>query len=194
MVKLLLVSTERRRKLEWPAEVSSGLEVRAGGVKFVNEVFQTDDVHGAEAVLDDGVIRDGNALLVDLGESALVQKRADGGEARVSVCDERFNQAEHGDGSGVQLNEDSVVDLTQTEELQNLAHFRRDSHDTTNADDQSHLRFRVHVNAAFSLGLTADTNQVVLDSTVLLDVLFGTLESFILLGGLVLQLGNEGRE
>ena len=189
MVKLLLASTERRRKLEWPAEVSSGLEVRAGGVKFVNEVFQTDDVHGTEAVLDDG-----NALLVDLGESALAQKRADGGEARAPACDERFDQAEHGDGNGVQLNEDSVMDLTQTEELQNLAHFRGDSHDTTNANDQSHLRFRVHVDAAFSLGLTADTNQVVLDGTALLEVLFGTLESFILLGGLVLQLGNGGRK
>ena len=61
--------------------------------------------------------------------------------------------AEHVDGGLVQLDEDPVVDLTQPEELEDLADLGRDLVDTADAHDEGQLGFPGHVEVALLLGL-----------------------------------------
>jgi hypothetical protein len=54
------------------------LEVRAGGEDLVHEVLNTEDVVLLERPLDDGVVRERDALLVHLPVPALVDQLAHG--------------------------------------------------------------------------------------------------------------------
>ena len=65
------------RELEWPEEVRRLLEVGAGGVDLVHEILDGEDVVLAEGLLNDGVVGEGDALLVNLAVAALVDKLAD---------------------------------------------------------------------------------------------------------------------
>jgi len=77
-------ATSRVGKLEWPEEVCGLLEVRTAREDFVDEVLHADDAVLSKALLDDGVIGEGNALgeagasCLDLAVSTLVDKLADG--------------------------------------------------------------------------------------------------------------------
>lgn len=53
-------------QLEGPKEVVSLLERRADRVDLVDQVLHTDNTLGPQSTLDHGVVRDGDALLVDL--------------------------------------------------------------------------------------------------------------------------------
>ena len=53
------------------------LEVGAGGEDLVDEVLNGEDVVLAERLFNDGVVGEGDALLVDLAVAALVDKLTD---------------------------------------------------------------------------------------------------------------------
>ena len=103
------------------------LEVRATSENFVNEVFHADDAVLTKVLLDDGVVGEGNALGeagasgLDLAVSTLVDELADGLQVGVTVGNEWLDDLEHLQGSLGELDEDTVVDLEKTEELQGLA-------------------------------------------------------------------------
>lgn len=187
VVQLSLVSSKRRRQLERPAKVGGFLEVRTRGVQFVDQVFHTDDVELPKTVLNDRVVGHRNTLLVDFGEPTLVKEGTGCRQGWVSVRDKRLDQAKHGDGSRVQLDENSVVDLTETKQLQDLAHFWGNAHDTTDADHQSNLGLRIHVHTALLLCLTSNANQIILYSAILLHEFLCTFESLVFLGRFVLM-------
>ena len=56
------------------------LEVGANSEDLVDEVFHGEDVVFAEVLLDEGVVGQWNALLVDLGKATLVDEFANGFE------------------------------------------------------------------------------------------------------------------
>lgn len=141
-------SAPRREKLfrakTYPEEVGDLLEVRADGGDLVDNVLDGDDAVLAKGALDDSVGGKGDALLVDLAVSTLVDELADGlkvglsesGESLVSpmvvekcrsggmdepVGDVGLDEEEHLGGGLGDLDEDTVVDLEETEELQDLA-------------------------------------------------------------------------
>jgi hypothetical protein len=68
------------------------LEVGASGRDLVDEVLNTEDVVLAERLLDDSVVREGDALLVDLAVPALVDQLPDGFNIRLAggACQFRF--------------------------------------------------------------------------------------------------------
>lgn len=78
-------STGRVGELEGPKEVGGLFEVGAGGEDFVDEIFDGEDVVLAEGGLDGGVGGEGDALLVDLSVSALVDKLTDSLQVRLAV-------------------------------------------------------------------------------------------------------------
>ena len=117
-------------QLEWPKEVTCLFEVRSDGGNFVDQVFHTDDAELAQSVLDQLIICEGDALLVDLAIAALVDELTDGLEVRVPVGDVWVNDGEHLLRGFGQADEDAVVYLEKTEELENLARFRGDLGDT----------------------------------------------------------------
>ena len=124
------------------------LEVGAGSVDLVHEVLHGEDVVLAQGGLDDGVVGEGNALLVDLAVSALVDQLTDRLQVRLaaiqcqpnqvrkeeSMClpvgDVGLNKTEHLLGRLRDLHKHTVVDLQETEELENFAWLGRNLVDT----------------------------------------------------------------
>ena len=117
-------------ELEWPQEVAGLLEVGADGVNLVDQVLHADDAVLAERLLDDLVVCQGDALLVDLAVTALVDQLAHGLEVGVAIGDVGLHDFEHLGGGLSQADEDAVVDLEETEELEDLAGLWGDLVDT----------------------------------------------------------------
>ena len=191
-------------QLEWPQEVAVGelekfhrmsrcsnvpglLEVGADSVDLVDEVLHADDAVLAKVLLNDGVVGEREALLVDLAISTLVDELADRLEVGVAISNEWLNNAQHLDGGLGQTDEDTIVDLEETEELQSLALLGVNLVDTLDTDDECKLGLSWNVEGALGLGQTVKSNLLALCVAVLLDVLLGALEDdlALLLVGLV---------
>jgi len=163
-------------QLEGPQEVRGLLEVGADGVDLVDEILHTDHAVLSEVLLDDLVVSQRQALLVNLAISALVDEFANGLLVGVTVGNERLDNLQHLQGGLGELNEDTVVDLQQTEQLQSLALLRINLVDTLDADDESKLVLLGHVKLILLLGLALQTDLLAVGIAVLLDVLLSTLE------------------
>jgi len=122
MSKLALVETSSWvGQLEWPEEVGGLLEVWTDSEDLVDKILDTDDTKLAEGSLNKGVVGESNALLVDLSVSTLVDELADGLEVWVAVGDPWLDNLEHLKGGLSQTDKDTIVDLEETEELEDLA-------------------------------------------------------------------------
>lgn len=191
-------------ELEGPQEVVGLLEVGADGVNLVDQIFHADNAVLAEVLLDDLVVGKRLALLVDLAVTALVHKLTDALQVGVTVGDVGVDNGQHLLGSLGQTDEDTVVDLEQTEELQDLAGLRSDLVDTVgvrtilhskaqgkkysplDTDNKDKLGLVRDVEVALLAGDTTETDLLTLSIAVLPDVGLGTLEdgSALLLVGL----------
>lgn len=69
-------------------------------------------------------------MLVDLAIAALVDELPDGLEVRISISDPGLDNLEHLKCGLGQTDEDTIVDLEKTKELENLARLRRNLVDT----------------------------------------------------------------
>lgn len=117
-----------------------------------------------------------NALLVDLAVSTLVDKLADGLQVRSTVGNVGLNQLEHLSGSVGETEEDAVVDLEKTEQLENLAGLGSNVVDTLDTDNKDKLGLGGNVEVTVGLGLATETDLIALLVAVLTDVLISTLE------------------
>ena len=180
-------------ELEGPEEVGGLLEVGADGVDLVDQVLHADNAVLGKVLLDDGVVGEGNALLVDLGVSALVDELADRLQVGVTVGDERLDDLEHLRGGLGQTDEDTVVDLEKTEELESLALLGVDLVDTLDAGNEDELGLGRDVVRALGLGDAGKTDLLTLVVAVLLDVGLGALEDLLTLGlGLLFMTVSNG--
>ena len=180
-------------ELEGPEEVGGLLEVGANGVDLVDQVLHTDNAVLGKVLLDDGVVGEGNALLVDLGVSALVDELTDGLQVGVTVGNEGLDDLEHLRGGLGQTDEDTVVDLEKTEELESLALLGVDLVDTLDAGNEDELGLGGNIVAALGLGDASKTDLLTLVVAVLLDVGLGALEDLLTLGlGLLFMTVSNG--
>jgi len=131
-----LETTSWVRELEWPQEVGSLLEVGTNSVDFVNQVLHADDAVLAEVGLDDLVVGESNALLVDLAVAALVNELTNGLERRVTVSNVGLDCLDHLACGLGELDEDTGVDLEETEKLEDLAGLGCDLVDTLDTDNE----------------------------------------------------------
>jgi hypothetical protein len=76
--ELVLPASGGGVQLEGPQEVGGELEVGANGKDFVDQILNANDALVAESLGNQRVVRDGDALLVQLGISALVDEILDG--------------------------------------------------------------------------------------------------------------------
>lgn len=76
-------------ELERPEEVVGLTEVPANGVDLVHKILDADDAVLAESLLDHRVLRDRDALAVDLAETALVDQLPNGLEVGGTAHKER---------------------------------------------------------------------------------------------------------
>jgi len=181
-------------ELEGPQEVGGLLEVGADGEDLVDEILHADDAILAEVFLNDGVVGESDALLVDLAVSALVDELTDALEVGVTVGNPRLDDLDHLGGGLGDADEDTVVDLEQTEELEDLAGLGGNLVDTLDADQEDQLAFSGDVEGAILLGRTSKADLLALSIAVLLNVLLSTLEddATLLLAGLLLLLDLGG--
>lgn len=185
-------ATSGVRELEGPEEVGGLLEVGPDGVDLVDEILNTDNAVLAEVLLNDGVVGEGNTLLVDLSVTALVDELLDGLQVGVTVSDPGLDDLEHLSDGLCDLDEDTVVDLKETEELEDLAGLGGHLVDTLDADDEDQLSLGRDESRVLGLSDAVKTDLLTLSIAVLLDVLLSTLEddlTLLLVGSLLLLNG-----
>jgi len=161
------------------------------GVDLVDEILHADDAVLTEVLLNDGVVGQRDPLPVDLTVTTLVHKLPDGLEVGVTVGHKRLNDLQHLNGGLAQTNEDTIVDLEKTEQLEGLALLGVNLVDTLDPDNKGKLGLAGDVEVALLLGGPVKSDLLALVITVLLDVLLSTLEDdgALLLVGLALLLG-----
>lgn len=142
----------------------------------MDKILNADNAVLAEVLLDDGIVGQGNALLVDLAISTLVDELLDALEVGVTVGNPRLDNLDHLSGSLGHTDEDTVVDLEKTEKLEDLARLGGNLVDTLDSDNKDQLLLSRDVEAALLLGDALKADLLTLGITVLLDVLLGTLE------------------
>jgi len=147
-------ATVGARELEGPEKVGRLLKVRAAGEYFVHKVFHANNALATQDTLDDRVVGNGNALLVNLAKATLVNESLDSLQARVAICDVGFDQSKHSDGCLVQLDKDGVVDLAEAKELENLLGLGSSANDTSEANNNCHLGLGGDKDVSSGLGYT----------------------------------------
>jgi len=127
-----------------------------------------------------------NALLADLSVSTLVDEFTDGLQVGGTIGNVGLNQLKHLSGSVGKTEEDTVVDLEKTEQLENLTGLGSNVVDTLDTDNKDKLGLGGNVEVTAGLGLATETDLIALLVTVLTDVLVSTLEDDLTLSALSL--------
>lgn len=169
-------------ELEGPERGSGLLEVGTASGNLVDEVLKTDDTVLAELLLNDGVVGDGDSLAVNLGVASLVDKLSDSLEVNLTVGDVRVDKVKHLLGSLGDTNEDTVVDLKESEKLEDLLGLGGNLGDTLKSDDEVDLGLSRDVEVTSLPRLTLESDLLLLGVEVLLDILVGPLENDLSLG------------
>lgn len=92
-------------------------EVRSSVGNLVDQVFNANDAVLTELLLDDAVVVKRNSVSVDFTVTSLVDKLRDHGPVKVAVGDEGLDSSDHVHGGLVQQGEDTVVDLSDSQQL-----------------------------------------------------------------------------
>jgi hypothetical protein len=144
--------------LERPQEVGSLLEVGADGEDLVDQILHADNAVLAKVLLNDGVVGEGNALLVDLSISTLVDELTDSLQVGVSIGDPWLDNLQHLKSGLGHADKDTVVDLEETEELEDLAGLWCDLVDTLDTDNEDQLLLSGDIESIIVLGEAGKTN------------------------------------
>merc|ERR1740130_1186942 len=182
----------RCRELERPEEVRHLLEVKAHCVDLVDDVFHAMHAKLTELIRNDFVVAEGNAALVDLAKATLVDEIARCLERRVAVSDIWLHIFEHLQNGFVDLQEDTVVQLLQAKQLQDLSGLGAELNDANNARDEKKLGLRLHEEISCSLSLAAGRDELALEGGILLVVLQCAHLQLMASVGALLLLGSGG--
>lgn len=83
----------------------------------MNEILNAGNTNLTELSGNDGVVSEWDSASVDLTVSSLVDKVGNSGSGWESVSDEWLDHSDHVPGSFVKLDENTVVELSQSKEL-----------------------------------------------------------------------------
>lgn len=178
-------TTVRVGQVEWPQEVVGLLEVGANSVDLVDQVLNGQNTVFAQVGLDDRVLRQRNSLLVNLTVTSLVDQLSDGGQVGVTVSNVWLNQLDQFRSGLGDSHKHTSVNLSQSQQLQNLSWLRSNLGDTLDSHDENQLGLSLNVVRTVGLGLTLGVNDSTLSLGVFLNVLGGSVEddlSLLLVG------------
>lgn len=186
----LMEATVGIGELEGPQKVVGLLEVWADGVDLVDQILRADDAVFTKPLFNDRIIGYRDALLIDLGITALVDELADSAKRRATVSDIRGDKQKHLLGCGSKLDKGTVVDLEKTKKLQDFARLGSDLVYTLDTNNERQFGFSGNVKVTSSSGLTTEANQAAFLGPILANVLVSTLENYTALfaSGLALLL------
>jgi len=168
-------------QLEVPKEIVGDFKVGSDGKDFVNEILHADDSELAQSLFDD-FVGEGATTTLELAKSAFVNELAHRFEVGISPGDVRIGDSQHAQRSLVQLDKGSVVNLTESQQLQDLPDSWVKSVDTPNPHDDGEFGFGGNVEVAMFARVTSHTDLVGLRTTVFLDILLSAFEDGRTLG------------
>lgn len=102
----------------------------------MDQILDRDDPVLAERLLNELVVGQWDTLTIDLSITALVDELTNRLEVRLSVGDPWLDDTEHLEGGLGEADEDTVVDLEETKELEDLAGLWGDFVDTVYTSGQ----------------------------------------------------------
>lgn len=126
----------------------------------MDQIFDTDDALLTERPFHHRVVGQRDTRLVNLAISTLQDQFADGFEVGVSIGDIGLYTAEHREGGLVDFEEDAAVDSAEAKELEDFLGLGGDVVQTTDADDEEQLGFRLDIKAALGLGSAAMADEI----------------------------------
>lgn len=147
-------------ELEGPQEVVGLLESRSNAVNLMDEILHADDSILAQDLLNDGVVGERDTALVNLAESTLEDELTDSLQVGVTVSHIGLDALEHVESGLVDPEEDTVVDLLETEQLEDLLGLGGNVIETSDADGKDELGLRLYVEATLGLGFALQADQV----------------------------------
>jgi len=181
-MSLVAESTLGGGELEGPEEVVGLLEVGSDSVDFVDQIFSADDAVLTKSLFNDFIGGNGDSLLVDLTETSLVNQVGDSVSGGESESDIRFDLLDHVKSSSVNSDEDTIVDLSKTEQLEDLFGLGSQVVNTSDSDHKDDLRFSGDVERTSSSGFSSKLDTFSLFSNEFLVMSFGSLGVFSSLG------------
>ena len=107
----------------------------------------------AQDALDGIVGFKGNSLPVDFAVASLEDKSFDGFPGGISVCDVGFDPPEHIDGGLVNSDDNSVVELSQSEESHDSNDLGVELVNTSDSNDKGEFGFSGHMDLSSVFGL-----------------------------------------
>jgi hypothetical protein len=155
----------------------------------MHQILHTEDIVLAQLALNHRIIRQRDPLLLHFPIPPLIHQLAHALQVRLAVGHIRLDQTEHLLRRLGDLDEDAVVDLQETQELEDLARFWRDLVDAADADDEVDLWLGGDVEVAGGAGGAFETDFFALFCEVFFYVGFGALEDDLALGFCGLWMG-----
>ena len=165
----------RGSELERPEESVDLLEMWADSVDLVDNVLDTMDTQVTQVLGDQSIISQGDSRSVNLQVASLVHQLSNGGQRRVSERDVRRDRSKHLGNRAVNLQENTVVKLLQSEKLQDLSGLGGHLVDTDESCHKQELRLGFNEEVPALSGLTSHADEISLTSSVLLEVLDGPI-------------------
>ena len=130
-MSLDLKSTEWGGKFEWPQEVVGFLEFWSTGDNFMDEVLNASNTVFTEFTFNDAVVGKRKSSSLDFTASSFVDEFADSLSGWISVGNEWLNHLDHVPCGFVEFDENGVVELSQSEELEDFLWLWSKLSDTT---------------------------------------------------------------
>jgi len=127
--------------------------VRSNSVDFIDEVFNSLNSTLAQNFFNGVVGFKGNSLPLDFTIASLEDKSSDGFSGGIPVCDVGFNSSEHIDGGFVDSDENSVVELSQSEESHDSNDLGVEFINTSDSNNKGKFGFGGYVNLSSVLSL-----------------------------------------
>jgi hypothetical protein len=166
-------------QLEGPQEVVRLLEVLAHCVDLVDQVLHRLDVRLPQALPHHCVVRQRDALPVQLREAALEHQFADGLARGVAEGDVGLDPPQQVGGGLVDAHEDAVVDLSEPQQAEDAQHLGVELVDAPDAHHEGQLGLGRNVDLAGELGLSAGGDLALVGCEVLGLVLLCSLEGLL---------------
>ncbi len=166
-------ATSRGSELERPEESVHFLEMGTNGVNLVDDILGAVDAQMTEILRNQTVVGQGDSGSVDLEISSLVHELAHSGQRRVSESNIWSDSSEHLGNWTIDLQENTIMELLQSEELQDLSWLRSHLVNTDQSGDEQELGLGLNKEVTAFSCLAAESDEVGLTGSVLFQVLDG---------------------
>jgi hypothetical protein len=164
-MSFLSPSSSGSSKFEWPQEVVGFLEVRAAGVDFVDQIFNTDNTVFTQNLFDRTVVLKSNSLSLNFTVASFIDEFSDGISGGISkvttklpVGDVGLDPPEDIHRSFVDSDECCIVELSESEESHDPGALRVQLHNTTDSHDDCDFgcRWNIDLTLIFSQSSSVD--------------------------------------